>query len=105
MAVEQVDTISLQSLQGGFDGANDVVSRCADVVDAIANLRTIFCRQHDLIAPACGTEEVADNALGITDGVGIRRIDEVDARVKGLRHDLVRSRLIATVGIAEVVRT
>ena len=105
VAVEEIDAVGFQSLQRRFNGANDVIARRADIVDAIANLRAVFRRQYDLIAPACGTEEVADHPLGITDGVGIRRIDEVDARVKSLRHDLVRSRLIAAIGIAEIIRT
>ena len=104
MAVKQIDAVRLQPLQRCLDSPNDVVSRSTNVVNTIANPRTVLRCKHNPVPLTRRPEIVSDNPLRIANRIRIRRIQEVDPRIKRLRHDLMRSLLIATERVAEVVR-
>jgi len=77
----QVDPVRPQAPQAVLDGEHDPAARAATLVGVGPHRSRELRREDDAVAP-CG-DRPADDRLGLAVGrVGVRRLDEVDARIE-----------------------
>ncbi len=95
MDLIEVDDIGLHALQAGLAGGDEMMARQAAVVRPLAHGKPrLGGDQHAVLSGAA--EDFADDLLAHTGGIGIRRVDEIDAVVEAeIDH-------AASIGDAEV---
>ena len=77
----EVDPIRVQAPQGVLDAPDDAAPGSASPAEVIAHREADLGRQHDVLALAAG-QGLADDLLGLTGGVDVGGVDEVDAGVE-----------------------
>ena len=79
----QVHVVHLQALQGFVDRVQDMLARETLVVDVIAHLPVdLGGDDHVLTLHAEMPEKIAGDLLAFSQGIDVRRVEEVDARLE-----------------------
>ena len=91
----QVDPIGAESPEAALDGLHDPPPRRAPLVDAGAHRIPELRRQHDVVASP--RKCPAGDLFGLTVGIHVGRVDEVDAGVQRLMD---RALALGMVGVA-----
>jgi hypothetical protein len=91
----QVDPVRAQAAQRVLDRPDDPPPRGAALVGIVAHRHEELRREHDVVAAAL--ECLADDLLGLTGGVDVGGVDEVDPRIEGAVDDADR---VVVVGVA-----
>ena len=85
MQVIQVDVVTLQAAQTGFDGVHNVIARCAAIIGAITHRPENFDCQYKLIPAAF--ERVTEGHFRLSAGVDISGIDKINPQIQsGIDH-------------------
>src|SRR5262249_10087527 len=76
----QIDVIGTETLQARLASADQMVTRGADVVGTGTGAEGRLGRDQNLVAPS--RDGLAENLLGQTVRIGIRRVEQREARVE-----------------------
>jgi hypothetical protein len=75
----QVDVVGLQPPQRVFDLGDDPPARCAPPVRSLSHGIGELGREHDVVPAAL--QRLADDLLGLAEGIHVGRVDQVDPGV------------------------
>ncbi len=99
----EVDVVDAQPAQAVVDLGQYGFARQTGAVRAGVHTAVDFCRQHDLVPLGVFPEDLADDLLAAAVRVNVGRVEEVDARIKGLADDGPGRVLVQAPGVARPV--
>ena len=80
MDLVEINVIDAEALEAGVDGGHDVFAREAPVVGAVAHRAEDLGGDDQFLAARLElTQELAGDALAVTEGVHVGGVEEVDA--------------------------
>ena len=79
MQIIDVDAVALQALEAGLALLDDVKARQALLVRPFTHGEAHFCADENLVRAVL--EDSAHHLLRLTGGIGVRRVEQVDASV------------------------